>query len=58
MNNVVPLVYRPRELGNNQKRWLERKFPNITAKRVERKHDCGCSPYLCEVCNPRRKEPK
>jgi hypothetical protein len=56
--NAIPKVYAPRGLGPNQQRWLERKFPQITHKRVERKHACGCSPYLCEVCNPRRKEPK
>jgi hypothetical protein len=26
----------------------------IDPRRPDVGHDCNCSPYLCEVCNPRR----
>ena len=53
----VPAAYRPRDLGPRQVAHLKR-VGWIDNRTVRKSHVCGCSPYLCEVCNPRRSEPK
>jgi hypothetical protein len=61
--NSIPAAYRPRGLGPNQQRWLERKFPQITKNVVRTKsHHKDCphvhtvSAYVCG-CNVIERKP-